>query len=159
MRVTIVLLVLLAFAAVCPAQPRHHRQYRAGRRARDSSLQLFALLRTTHIVSIRGTPSSDRVGVQTESGPSAGCHDPVLERSGGAWHVAGKKGCLDACRPVARKTRKSGGRALARSSELSEADFSQIKEAPVSTLTTTSARSKWLVAVLGQSRCIPHLRT
>jgi hypothetical protein len=77
----------LVLIAATPAHP-----HVVGQVSQEDVRAITATIRAvTHdrIVFIRATSSPERVGVQTESGPSAGCHY-LLQRTGGAWSVAGK---------------------------------------------------------------------
>jgi len=121
MRVTVIL-VLLVVTASASTQPRVVGDV--------SQADIRAITATigavTHdrIVFIRATPSVDRVGVQTESGPSAGCHY-LLRRVGGAWRVAGKSCWTHTIRwPQDAEKRWPH---VSRPSELSESDFKTIK--------------------------------
>jgi hypothetical protein len=121
MRVAAVLLAF-AFTASVSAQPRV-----VGRVSQDDTRAIIAAIRAVtqdRIVFIRATPSADRVGVQTESGPSAGCHY-LLQRAGSTWMIAGKS-CWTHTIPWPQDAEKRWPR-VARPSELSESDFSEIK--------------------------------
>jgi hypothetical protein len=78
------------------------------------------------IVVIRGTPSPDRVGVQTESGPSAGCRY-LVERTGGAWYIAGKS-CWTHTMQWPQNAEKRWPR-VTRPPDISESDFTAMKAA------------------------------
>jgi hypothetical protein len=118
--------ILLSLTTIASAAPQTRI---IGRIAAEDVRGITAAIRAAtrdRIVSIRGTPSSDRVGVQTESGPSAGCHY-LVERSGGAWHIAGKS-CWTHVIQWPQDAEKRWPHVV-RPSELSELDFSQIKAA------------------------------
>jgi hypothetical protein len=118
------MLVSLAFIASASAQPRI-----VGRVSEEDVRGMAAAIRAVshdRIVFIRATPSADRAGVQTESGPSAGCQY-LLQRNGSTWTVAGKS-CWTHTVPSSQDAEKRWPR-IARPSELSEADFSEIKTA------------------------------
>jgi hypothetical protein len=121
MRAAVVLLAFV-YATSASAEPRV-----IGRISQDDVRGITAAIRAVapdRIVWIRATPSVDRVGVQTESSPDAGCHY-LVERSGGAWHV-GAKSCWTHTQPWPDDASKKWPR-VARPSELSESDFTEIK--------------------------------
>ena len=116
-------LFAFAFAASASTEPRV-----IGRISQEDVREITAAIRAVapdRIVWIRATRSADRVGVQTESGPDAGCHY-LVERSGGdAWHV-GTKSCWTHTQPWPDYAAKKWPH-VARPSELSESDFAEIK--------------------------------
>jgi hypothetical protein len=87
-----------------------------------------AIRATTHdrIVVIRKSSQPDSAGVQTASGPTAGCQY-FVRRIAGTWKIMGKS-CWTHVMQWPQDAQKRWPR-VARPSELSESDFSQIKAA------------------------------
>ena len=80
------------------------------------------------IVEIRAASIANRVGVQTESGQSAGCRY-LLQRTGSVWKILGKS-CWTHTMPSPQGTDvEIRSPLVARPTEISESDFSEIKAA------------------------------
>ena len=118
------LLLGVVFVASASAQPRV-----IGHVAPEDVSGITAAIRSVtqdRIVEIRAASIANRVGVQTESGPSAGCRY-LVQRTSGVWKILGKS-CWTRTIPSPQDAEKRWPR-IARPSELSESDFNAIKVA------------------------------
>jgi hypothetical protein len=122
MRATIVLLSL-AIVASASAQPRV-----VGSVSQEDVRGITAAIRaTTHgrIVVIRKSSQPDSAGVQTASGPTAGCHY-FVRRIAGKWTIMGKSCWTRVMTPQDASERWPR---VARPSEISESDLNAVKAA------------------------------
>ncbi len=122
MRAT-VLLLSLAIVASASAEPRV-----VGSVSQEDVRGITAAIRaTTHdrIVVIRKSSQPDSAGVQTVSGPTAGCQY-FVRRIAGIWTITGKSCWTHVMTP---QTASERWPYVARPSQLSESDFTAMKAA------------------------------
>jgi hypothetical protein len=122
MRATVIFLSLVIIASAS-AQPRV-----VGPVSQEDVRGISAAIRaTTHdrIVVIRKSSQPDSAGVQTASGPTAGCQY-FVRRIGGTWKIMGKSCWTHVMTPQPGSERWPR---VARPSQLSESDFTAMKAA------------------------------
>jgi hypothetical protein len=119
----IAILVSLLLIASASAEPRVEGQVSQ----KDVRGITAAIRATTHdrVVVIRKSSRPDSVGVQTASGPTAGCQY-FVRRVAGTWKVMGKSCWTQVMTPQSASERWPR---VARPSQLSESDFTRIKAA------------------------------
>jgi len=76
------------------------------------------------IVEVRVASVADRVGVQTESGPSAGCRY-LVQRTNGVWKILGKS-CWTRTTRLSQEDTEQRRPRVTRPSQVSERDFTEI---------------------------------
>jgi hypothetical protein len=122
MRATAILVSLVVIASTS-AEPRIKGQV-----SHDDVRGITAAIRATtqdRIVAIRKSPQPDSAGVQTASGPTAGCQY-FVRRIAGTWKIMGKS-CWTHVTTL--QTASERWPRVARPSEISESDFNAIKTA------------------------------
>jgi hypothetical protein len=119
----IAILVSLVLVTSASAEPRIE-----GKVSQEDVRGITAVIRaTTHdrIVVIRKSSQPDSAGVQTASGPTAGCQY-FVRRIAGTWKVMGKSCWTHVMTP---QTAPERWPPLTRPAQLSEADFTAIRAA------------------------------
>jgi hypothetical protein len=123
MRATAILISLVLVASAS-AEPRIEGQV-----SREDVRGITAAIRAAtqdRIVVIRKSSQPDSAGVQTASGPTAGCQY-FVRRITGTWKIMGKS-CWTHVAPAYPDAEKRWPR-VARPSEISEVDFADITQA------------------------------
>ena len=122
MRATAVL-ALLFLAASASGEPRIE-----GKVSQEDARGITAAIRAAtkdRIVVIRKSSQPDAAGVQTASGPTAGCQY-FVRRIAGTWKIMGKSCWTHVMTP---QTASDRWPSVARPAEISEADFTAMKTA------------------------------
>ena len=119
----VVILLLLVLVGFASAEPRIEGQV-----SQEDVRGITAAIRTAtrdRIVVIRRSSQPDSAGVQTASGPTAGCQY-LVRRIAGTWKIMGKSCWTHVITP---QTASERWPRVARPSQLSEFDFSAMKAA------------------------------
>jgi hypothetical protein len=123
MRATAILLSAVVVIASASAEPRIE-----GKVSQGDVRGITAAIRAStqdRIVVIRESSQPDSAGVQTASGPTAGCQY-FVRRTAGTWKIMGKS-CWT--HVIKQQTASQRWPRVARPSQISESDFSAMKAA------------------------------